>query len=102
MIPVSATWASGNINYMFQSQYACNGSSSTNNYLVVWQGDDNTAPLVMRKMKFSAIYHDGQVQRRFGFQISDMGPDGSPSYDAISPKIKYDPQPSGVSGSVAW
>ena len=62
-----------------------------NNYLVVWNGDDNTAPLVNNE---SEIF--GQRLSSIGveigtndFQISDMGPDGDVDYDAGSASVTY-------------
>jgi hypothetical protein len=60
-------------------------------YLVVWYGDDNTAPLVNNEREIF-----GQLLGAAGgavgvndFRISDLGPDGDPAYNAFSPSVAY-------------
>ncbi|MFZ2906341.1 MAG: fibronectin type III domain-containing protein [Cyclobacteriaceae bacterium] len=67
---------------------------TNNNYLVVWSGDDNTAPLVDDEFEIF-----GQFVGNFGavanvngfFRISTMGTNGSASFGASVPSIDFDP-----------
>lgn len=65
-------------------------NSHANEYLVVWRGDDNTAPLVDNEFE---VY--GQRLNSTGgltgsrIRISDMGPDGITSFSAGNPKLMY-------------
>jgi len=71
----------GNTNFIaFDPSVAYN--STDNNYLVVWEGDDNTPPLVNRELEiFGQLIND--------FRISDMGPDGNTNFDALDPWVAY-------------
>ncbi len=71
-------------------------------YLVVWEGDDNTAPLVDNE---SEIFGQrlSPVLAQIGsddMRISSMGPDGNAAYDALRPDVVHNT----VSGEylVAW
>ncbi|MCA9930734.1 MAG: hypothetical protein KC419_19750, partial [Anaerolineales bacterium] len=63
---------------------------TNNQYLVVWEGDDEAGPLVLDEFE---IY--GQLLQANGseiggdFRISDMGPDGNPAFKAIDPSVAY-------------
>ncbi len=66
-------------------------SSVDNQFLVTWEGQDNTAPLVKGE---SEIF--GQRLNSLGveggandFRISDSGPDGSTLYGAYDPAVAY-------------
>jgi hypothetical protein len=66
-------------------------SPTSNEFLVVWDGDDDTAPLVESETEIF-----GQRLNAFGnevgtndFRISDMGPDGSTFFDAANPALVY-------------
>ncbi|MEW6582651.1 MAG: hypothetical protein AB1416_07820, partial [Actinomycetota bacterium] len=66
-------------------------ASTAGEYLVVWEGDDNTAPLVGDEVEVF-----GQRLSAAGAQVgandarlSDMGPDGSTSFAATDPAVTY-------------
>ena len=65
---------------------------SANEYLVVWSGDDNAAPLVndeseilAQRVSASGALLGGRIR------VSDMGPDGDANYEAFSPQVAYNP-----------
>jgi len=67
-------------------------NSRLDQYLVVWTGDDDTAPLV--DGEFEAF---GQLLTAVGsqigpndFRISDMGPNGDTDYSATGARVAYD------------
>jgi len=66
-------------------------NSTEDEYLVVWRGDDNTAPLVDEECEIYGQRVDGATGAEIGgdFRISDMGPDGNTAYDAIAPAVVY-------------
>ena len=66
-------------------------NSDKNQYLVVWQGDDNTAPLVDGETEIFAhrLNSTGGSLGSGEFRISDMGPDGNTIYDAGDPVVAY-------------
>jgi hypothetical protein len=66
---------------------AHNGRS--NEYLVVWQGDDDTAPLVDEETEIfgQRISADGAEIGTNDVRLSDMGPNGNPAFDAIEPAV---------------
>ena len=66
-------------------------SSADNQFLVIWYGDDDSAPLVDNEFEVF-----GQRLTNFGaeggandFRVSDMGPDANPSYGAFNPSVAY-------------
>jgi hypothetical protein len=64
-----------------------------NDYLVVWEGDDDTAPLVEGEMEIFGQLLDGSTGSAIGandFRLSDCGPNGDPTYDAARPAAAYD------------
>ncbi len=65
--------------------------STDNQYLVVWEGDDNTAPLVDNEFEIfgQRLTATGGGVGDNDFRISDMGPDGDANYDAIRPAVAY-------------
>ncbi len=65
--------------------------STDNQYLVVWEGDDNTAPLVDGEYEIfgQRLSSTGSGVGTNDFRISDMGPDGDANYDAIRPAVAY-------------
>ncbi len=68
-------------------------NSTDNEYLVVWQGDDDTLPLLNEEDEIFAQRLDAETGAEVGlndFCLSDMGPDGDPDYDASSPAVAYD------------
>ena len=67
-------------------------NSSNNNYLVVWSGDDNIAPLVDNELEIFGQLINAATGAEFGdndFRISDMGPDGNVAYDALAPAVAF-------------
>ena len=66
-------------------------NSTEDEYLVVWDGDDNTAPLVLGEYEIFGQRVDGATGAEIGgdFRISDMGPDGNAAFDAYFPAIAY-------------
>ncbi|MCB0191331.1 MAG: hypothetical protein KDJ65_05250 [Anaerolineae bacterium] len=80
----------GNTNYdAFEPAVAYNNIS--NEFLVVWRGDDNTGSLVNGEIE---VY--GQRLNAAGaeigtndFRISDMGPDGDEVFDGFAPAVIY-------------
>ena len=66
-------------------------NSTDNQYLVVWQGDDDTPPLVDEEYEIfgQLLYADGGQFGPNDFRLSDMGPDGDPAYDARRPAVVY-------------
>ncbi len=63
-----------------------------NEYLVVWRGDDNTAPLVDNEMEVHGRRIDGATGALLGvqFRISDMGPNGDLTFGAAEPAVAWD------------
>ena len=63
--------------------------SANQRYLVVWQGDDDTAPLVGDEFEAfgQLLAADGTEIGPNDFRISDMGPDGDPAFDALNPDV---------------
>ena len=61
-------------------------------YLVVWHGDDNTAPLVDNETEIFGQRINGATGAEVGtndFRISDMGTDGDVAFESSSPKVDY-------------
>ena len=67
---------------------------SADEYLVVWRGDDDTGSLVDNELEIFGQRLDGSTGTEVGandFRISDMGPDGDPSFDAEWTSVAYNP-----------
>ncbi len=66
-------------------------NTKNNEYLVVWWGDDNTAPFVEGESEIFGQRINAATGAEVGsdFRISDMGPDGNTFYDAFSPAVAY-------------
>ncbi|MBN2148996.1 MAG: hypothetical protein JW726_16545 [Anaerolineales bacterium] len=66
-------------------------NSIDNQYLVIWEGEDNTPPLVEDEFEIfgQLLYADGGRLGPDGFRLSDMGPDGDTSYVARYPAVAY-------------
>lgn len=67
-------------------------NSQANEYLVVWQGDNDTPPLVNQELEiYGQILSSGSslVKASTSFRISDMGPDGETTYTAINPSAAF-------------
>jgi small nuclear ribonucleoprotein (snRNP)-like protein len=62
-------------------------------YLVVWEGDDNTPPLVEGEIEifgqYLYYYLDVLIPDGDDFRISFMGADGNPDYGAYDPDVGY-------------
>ncbi len=63
----------------------------TDQYLVVWYADDNTAPLVDEEFEIFGQLVDAATGQLVGsrIRISFMGPNGNPNYDALLPAVTY-------------
>lgn len=63
----------------------------TDQYLVVWFADDNTAPLVDNEFEIFGQLIDATSGAPVGsrIRISFMGPDGSVDYGAVFPSVTY-------------
>jgi len=78
-------------------------NSQANEYLVVWWGDDDTAPLVHGEYEIFGQRVDGATGAEIGandFRLSDMGPDGNTAFDAYFPAVVYSGAEDGY--LVAW
>ncbi len=67
-------------------------NSTNNEYLVVWEGDDDTAPLVDDESEIFGQRINAADGTEIGandFRISDMGPDGNTNFQAFSPSVTY-------------
>jgi hypothetical protein len=65
-------------------------NSANSEYLVVWQGDDDTAPLVNEEFEiFGQRLSAAGTQQGIDFRISAVGPDGDANYDAGVPAAAY-------------
>ena len=69
-------------------------NSTANEYLVVWSGDDDAAPLVDGEFEIyiQRLDADGNQVGTDDFRISSMGPDGNANYAATSPAVAYNSQ----------
>jgi hypothetical protein len=73
----------------------------SNEFLVVWEGDDNVATVDEEFEVFGQrLSATGDSSGENDFRISDMGPDGDPSYYGAQPAVAYDP--SGGGYLVVW
>jgi hypothetical protein len=83
----------GNVNFgAFVPAVAYNGAN--NQYLVAWSGDDDTGTLADNENEIfgQRLNADPAAFGEVGtndFRISDMGPDGNPSFDAFRPSVAY-------------
>ena len=68
-------------------------NSVSNQYLVVWAGDDNTAPLLDNEYEIygQLLESDGDGTGSNDFRISDMGGVGNTTYGAGEPAVAYNP-----------
>jgi hypothetical protein len=65
---------------------------TNNEYLVVWEGDDNTGMLVDGESEIFGQRLDAATGAEVGandFRLSDMGPDGDPHFGAFRPAVAY-------------
>ena len=68
-------------------------NATEDEYLVVWEGDDDTPPLINNELEIfgQRLAADGSHVGGNDFRISDMGPDGSTAYAADNPAVAYNP-----------
>ncbi len=69
-------------------------NSNAQEYLVVWQGQDNQGGLSYQENEIYGQRIDATTGAEVGendFRISDMGPDGDPTFNALSPTVIYNP-----------
>ncbi len=69
-------------------------NSIADEYLVVWNGDDDSAGLADDEFEIYGQRLDALTGAEVGtndFRISDMGPDGRARSDAESPAVAYNP-----------
>ncbi len=67
-------------------------NATNNEFLVVWQGDDNTAPLVDGESEIFGQRVAGATGAEIGtndMRLSDMGPNGDSTYDAEDPAVAW-------------
>lgn len=65
-------------------------ASQIDEYLVVWEGDDNSGALVDGEYEIFGERLEGDTAGPIEeIQISKMGPDGNPNYDASRPAVVY-------------
>lgn len=66
-------------------------NDTDNQYMVVWSGDDNTAPLVNNELEIFGrlIDANGVVDVGGDLRLSSVGDNGNTSYSAIAPQIAY-------------
>jgi len=63
-----------------------------NEYLVVWQGSDDQGTLVQYEVEIFGQRIDARTGAEVGlndFRISNMGPDGDTSFNALTPDVAY-------------
>lgn len=66
-------------------------NSANNEYLVVWQGHEANPPLALGEWEIfgQRLAADGAEVGFNDFRISDAGPDGNTSYEAMHPDVAY-------------
>jgi hypothetical protein len=66
-------------------------NSASNEYLVVWSGDDDTVPLVDNETEVfgQRVSATGVEIGVNDFRVSETGPDGNASFEAFSPAVAY-------------
>ena len=88
---ISTMGPDGNTNYLALTP-AVAYNSTNNEYLVVWHGEDNTAPLVDNEPEIFGQRLNAATGAETGvddFRLSDMGPNGDASYGASLPAVAY-------------
>lgn len=89
-IRVSTMGPDGNANFRAQDASVA-WNSTDNTYLVVWEADDDTAPLVDNENEIFGRRINAADGTAIGaqFRISTMGPDGDTSFRALDPQVAY-------------
>jgi hypothetical protein len=92
-IRISDMGPNGNPGFIAQNPVVTYNAKS-NEFLVVWSGDDNTAPLVNDEQEIfgQRLTATGNQVGPNDFRISDMGPDGNAGFDAFVPAVAYNSQ----------
>ncbi|KAB2968989.1 MAG: hypothetical protein F9K18_02065 [Thermoanaerobaculia bacterium] len=88
------TFAGPNLDPAFDAERpALAYSPVADRYLVVWQGDDDTPPLVEGELEISSQLLDGADGMLVGgpIRLSAMGPDGSTAFAALAPQVAWNP-----------
>jgi len=90
---ISDMGSDGDANYD-AAEPAVTYNAQANEYLVVWQGDDNTVPLANDEFEIygQRLSAAGTEVGTNDFRLSDMGPDGDANYDAAEPGVTYNGQ----------
>ena len=85
----------GNTNFDTNKPAVAFNSMATNEYLVAWWGDDDTAPLVEGELEIfvQRLSSIGTEITEIGVdtRISDMGPDGNTNFSAREPAVAFNP-----------
>ena len=68
-------------------------NSTSNEYLVAWEGDDDTGPLVEGEDEIfvQRLAANGTEEGANDRRVSDMGPDGDAAFDAEEPSLAHNP-----------
>jgi hypothetical protein len=69
-------------------------NATNNQYLVVWEGDNNTGMLVEDEIEVFGQRLDAATGAAVGandFRLSDMGPDGDTRFNAFESAVAYNP-----------
>jgi len=87
---ISTMGPDGNVGYL-AADPAIAYNSTNNEYLVVWEGDDNTAPLVDQEIEIFGQRINASTGALLGsrIRISDLGTDGDTAISAESPSVAY-------------
>ncbi|MCK6617497.1 MAG: hypothetical protein L6Q51_07610 [Cyclobacteriaceae bacterium] len=87
---ISDMGPAGDVNYRATNPAIC---SLGNNFLIVWTGDDNTAPLVDNENEIfgQLVTNAGAAIGTNDFRISDMGANGNVNYEGLNPAVASDP-----------
>ncbi|MGB5260005.1 MAG: JDVT-CTERM domain-containing protein, partial [Gammaproteobacteria bacterium] len=82
----------GNVSFTADNP-AVTWNAAANEYLVVWEGDDDTGPLVDDEFEIFGrrLNSAGSQLGTTDVQFSDMGIGGDANFDAFSPGMAYNP-----------
>ncbi len=85
--------AGGDGDHTYDAGTAAVAYNNVNNeYLVVWEGDDDIEPLVDGELEIFGQRIDAATGAEVGpndFRISDMGPDGDVTFEGGEPQVAY-------------
>ena len=90
---ISAMGPDGNANFDAQRPRAAYNAQA-NEYFVIWEGDDDTAPLVDNESEIfgQRLTAAGAETGTDDFRISAMGPDGNANFEADASALAYNSQ----------